>query len=84
MAALADPSATTVVFMPKRTFPLLAADLVAHGLSPDTPALMAENVGHADQRLTRDTVAGIAAGLAASVSASPALILYGPLMGGEP
>ncbi|RZM24012.1 MAG: uroporphyrinogen-III C-methyltransferase, partial [Sphingomonas sp.] len=35
MAALADPDATTVVFMPKRTFPALATSLIEHGLSPD-------------------------------------------------
>jgi uroporphyrin-III C-methyltransferase len=80
MAALADPAATTVVFMPKRTFPALADDLLAHGLPPDTPALLAENVGHPDQRLTRNTVAGIAASLAAGFADAPALILYGPLM----
>ncbi|MFD1950379.1 uroporphyrinogen-III C-methyltransferase [Sphingomonas arantia] len=80
MAALADPAATTVVFMPKRTFPALAADLVAHGLPPETPALLAENIGHPDQRLTHGTVATIAASLAAGFSDAPALILYGPLM----
>ena len=38
MAALADPLATTVVFMPKKTFPALAARLIAAGLPP-RPAL---------------------------------------------
>jgi len=81
MAALADPEATTVVFMPKRTFPALAASLIAHGLSPDTPALIAENVGHPDQRLTRSTIADLAAQLESGFSGKPALILYGPLLG---
>jgi len=80
MAALADASATTVVFMPKRTFPALAEALIAHGLPPETPALMAEHVGCPDQRLTRSTVAGLAARLAEGVSDKAALILYGPLM----
>ena len=79
MAALADPLATTVVFMPKRTFPALAARLIAAGLPPDTPCLLAENVSHPDQRLTRDTVAGLAARLAGTRPGAPALILYGPL-----
>jgi uroporphyrin-III C-methyltransferase len=78
MAALADPAATTVVFMPKRTFAALVEMLVAHGLSPDTPALLAENVSHPDQRLTRATIAELARDLDAQGSA-PALILYGPL-----
>lgn len=42
-AALADPDATTVVYMGRRTFPALVAKLIEHGLSPDTPALFAES-----------------------------------------
>ena len=82
-AALADPGATTVVFMGKRTFPKLAADLIAHGLAPDTPALLAEAVGHPGQTLTRSTVADLAASLAQERSDRPALILYGPLYAPE-
>ena len=78
-AALADPAATTVVFMGKRTFPKLAADLVAHGLAPDTPTLLAEAVGHPDQTFQRSTIAALAAQLAQERSGKPALILYGPL-----
>jgi uroporphyrin-III C-methyltransferase len=83
MAALADPEATTVVFMPKRTFPALAASLIEHGLSPDTPALIAENIGHPDQSLTRSTIADLAEQLQAGFSSKPALIFYGPLMDAE-
>ncbi|WP_329608647.1 SAM-dependent methyltransferase [Paragemmobacter aquarius] len=78
-AALADPLATTVVFMGKRTFPRLAEALVAHGLPPDTPALLAEAVGHPDQSLHRSTIAALATSLAGGRSDKPALILYGPL-----
>lgn len=82
-AALADPQATTVVFMGRRSFPALAARLLAHGLAPDTPALLAESVGHPEQRLTRSTVQALAATLAdAPAGAGPALILYGPLAEG--
>jgi uroporphyrin-III C-methyltransferase len=78
-AALADDGATTVVFMGKRTFPALATALLAHGLPADTPALLAEAVGHPEQRLTRSTVAGLAAQLAHGSGDQPGLILYGPL-----
>ena len=81
-AALADRHATTVVFMGKRTFPLLAARLMAEGLAGDTPCLLAEAVGHPDQRLTQLTIATMAAHLAGAESPVPALILYGPLMDG--
>jgi uroporphyrin-III C-methyltransferase len=82
IAALADPTATTVVFMGKRTFPVLAEALIAHGLPPVTPALLAESVSLPDERLWRTTVAGLAAALAAEVGPAAALIVYGPLAGG--
>lgn len=81
-AALADPNATTVVFMGKRSFPDLAALLISHGLPPTTPALLAEAVGHEGQRLTRSTVAGLAETLATERSDLAGIILYGPLAEG--
>ena len=78
-AALADPAATTVVFMGKRTFPALARALMDHGLAPDTPALLAQSVGQPDQTLTRSTIAALAVRLALDTGHQPALILYGPL-----
>lgn len=78
--ALADPHATTVVFMGQRTFPAMAASLIAHGLPADTPALLAEAVGHPHQRLIRTSVTGLAQLLTREgPSQHPALILYGPL-----
>lgn len=82
LPALADPGATTVVFMGKRTFPALAAALVAQGLSPDTPALLAESVSTPDQRLHRSTIAALAQTLAEDRSALPGLIIYGALADG--
>ncbi|SMO82544.1 uroporphyrinogen-III C-methyltransferase [Paracoccus laeviglucosivorans] len=83
-AALADAHATTVVFMGQRTFPKMAQGLIANGLPPDTPALLAEAVGHPHQRLLRMTVETLAALLEAEgPSPHPALILYGPLAQGD-
>ena len=82
MAALADPLATTVVYMGKRSFAEFAGNLIAAGLTQDTAALYAEAVGHPHQRLIRDTVAGLAARMETLDSPEPALILYGPLAGG--
>lgn len=79
-AALADPRATTVVFMGQRTFPKMAVALIANGLPPQTPALLAEAVGHPHQRLIRSTVQELADLLASEgPSPHPALIFYGPL-----
>ncbi|MEO1776776.1 MAG: uroporphyrinogen-III C-methyltransferase [Pseudomonadota bacterium] len=79
LAALADPKATTVVFMPMRTFAVLAARLMAHGLPGETAALLAESVSHADERCQRTSVAALAALLAEGASSKPALVIYGPL-----
>jgi uroporphyrin-III C-methyltransferase len=83
LPALADPKATTVVFMGKRTFPVLAKALIAHGLSPDTPALLAEAVSTPDQRLVRSTIAGLAALLAEDRSPLVGLIIFGALAEGD-
>ena len=85
VAALADPGATTVLHMGRRTFAALAERLLAHGLPPDTPALLAENVSTPEQCLRRSSVAAIASELA-TPPAGPApatLILYGPLAEGD-
>lgn len=81
--AMADPQATTVVYMGKRTFPALAAALIARGLPPDTPALLAEAIGHPEQRLLRKTVGDLARHLSdpAEIGTLPGLIIYGPLYG---
>jgi uroporphyrin-III C-methyltransferase len=80
-AALADPDSTTVVYMGKRTFPALVAKLIEHGLSADTPALLAESLGHHDQRLERSTIAKLADELAQNVGPTTAVILFGALAG---
>jgi uroporphyrin-III C-methyltransferase len=79
LPALADPGATTVIYMGKRTFPALAAALIAHGLPPETPALLAEAVSTPEQRLTRSTVAGLAEALGQERSPLAGLILIGNL-----
>lgn len=79
LPALADPLATTVVFMGKRTFPLLVEALHGHGLPLDTPALLAESVSTPEQVLHRSTIGALSEKLLAEVGSAPALILYGPL-----
>jgi uroporphyrin-III C-methyltransferase len=81
LTALADPSAVTAVYMGKRTFPALAARLIANGLSPETPALLAESVGHPDQRLLRTTIQDLADQVAHEAVTATAIILFGALAG---
>lgn len=84
-AALADPGATTVVYMGRRTFPTLAAKLIEHGLAPNTPALLGESLGCADERLVRTTIVELAERLArGGVATTAAVILFGALAEGSP
>jgi uroporphyrin-III C-methyltransferase len=83
-AALSDPLALTAIYMGKRTFPALAAKLLAQGMSPDTPAMLAESIGHADQRLVRTTVGKLAEQLTQESVTSTAMILYGALAADQP
>lgn len=79
MAALADPLATTVIYMGKRTFPDLAERLMAHGLPGDTPAMLAEAVSTPAEKVQRFTIETLAAYLSTTTSTTPALIFYGAL-----
>lgn len=82
LAALADPTATTVVFMGKRTFGELARRLRAAGLPPETPALLAESVSTPAQKLIRGTLDSMVTQIVAEAGDGPALILLGPLADG--
>ena len=82
LPALADPSATTVVFMGKRTFSQLQKKLASQGLPDDTPALLAEAVSTPQQTLTLTTIKELAQKLDKEISPKPALIFYGPLAEG--
>ncbi|NEW87266.1 uroporphyrinogen-III C-methyltransferase [Rhodopseudomonas sp. WA056] len=77
LAALADATATTCVYMGKATFPALAAQLIARGLSATTPAVMVESLGSGTTNVERGTVSEIAARLTADRPAGPCMILYG-------
>ncbi len=81
--AIADPNATTVIFMGKRTFGQLADQLIAAGMPGDMPALLAEDVSHPEQKLTRATIATMADLIAAEAGDGPALVLLGPLYEGS-
>lgn len=77
--ALADPLAVTVIYMGQRTFPELAARLIAAGLDPDTPALLAHGISTLQERLARHSLASLAEHLKTADTSQPGLILYGPL-----
>lgn len=79
MAALADPEATTVVYMGRRTFADLAEKLIAAGLPPETHALVALGVSTPEQELSCHSIGDLPKALRAMDTTSPVLIFYGPL-----
>mgnify|MGYP000562748193 CR=1 FL=1 len=79
LSALADPEATTVVYMGKRTFAALLPLLAEAGLPETTPALVALVISTPAQELHPATVAELPSRLARIDSPAPVLILYGPL-----
>jgi uroporphyrin-III C-methyltransferase len=82
IAALADAGATTCVFMGKATFAALAAKLVAHGLSADTPTVVVESLGSPATTTMAGTLTEIAARLTAAKPTGPCMILYGAALAG--
>ena len=75
--SLADPSTTTVVYMPKRTLAELAATAMANGLAPDTPAIAVASATRPEEQIVPATVATIAAQLADAAPDGPVLIMIG-------
>ncbi|MHB2169291.1 siroheme synthase CysG [Alsobacter sp. R-9] len=82
-AALADPRATTAVYMGARTAPALVARLVAEGLPPATPAAIVVNATLASERSIRCRLDEVAAGLEEHGGGGPALILIGAVAGAQ-
>lgn len=75
--ALADPRATTVVYMGRRTADKLANELIARGLAGSTPAAVVSSLTRRDERRTMTTLAGLAEGAALGDDRAPALVLIG-------
>jgi uroporphyrin-III C-methyltransferase/precorrin-2 dehydrogenase/sirohydrochlorin ferrochelatase len=76
-ASLADPAATTVVYMAKKTIGELAARTIASGLSPDTPAVAVAAATRPQETVIVGTVSNIGAKLAGSSPPGPVLVFIG-------
>lgn len=79
--ALADPAASTVVYMPGATWHEMAARLLAEGLAAETPALAVVNATRPDEERIPGTVGSLASRLATRRWCGPLLILYGTAFG---
>jgi uroporphyrin-III C-methyltransferase / precorrin-2 dehydrogenase / sirohydrochlorin ferrochelatase len=79
--AIADPGATTVIYMPLRTLRELTAKAMALGLPAATPAVAIANVTRANERVLTSTVENIADDLASDPPGSPLLVMIGRVFG---
>jgi uroporphyrin-III C-methyltransferase / precorrin-2 dehydrogenase / sirohydrochlorin ferrochelatase len=75
--ALADPATTSVYYMSRRTLPGIVAELTGKGLNADTPAIIAGNIGRADEQIWRGSVAESVAAVAGFPVGAPTLFAVG-------
>lgn len=76
-ASMADPDTTLVIYMGLATLPDIAAQLIAHGLSPATPAMAVAGATTEARRQCRSTLAALPSDVAAARLRSPVLIVIG-------
>jgi uroporphyrin-III C-methyltransferase/precorrin-2 dehydrogenase/sirohydrochlorin ferrochelatase len=76
-AGLADPKATTAVYMPKATIATLCAELLARGLAGDHPAAAVFNATRAEEIVVTATLARLPQRVATVAGDAPCIILIG-------
>ena len=77
LAALADPAATTAVYMPLGTLGALSERLLAAGADPELPMCAVFNATRPDERIVSGTLATIHALVQAAEASGPCLLLMG-------
>jgi uroporphyrin-III C-methyltransferase/precorrin-2 dehydrogenase/sirohydrochlorin ferrochelatase len=75
--SLADPTVTTVVYMPTKTLPDLVDAALKAGLEPKTPAIAVASATRADEHVIAATIADLPERLAAERLAGPVVIMIG-------
>lgn len=80
--ALADPRATTVVYMGNRYLPELSKRLIAEGANPATPAFMVERASTPQQKIIAGTIADLPGKVAQETLEGPVLLLIGAALAG--
>lgn len=75
--ALSDPAITSVYYMSRRTLPQIVEQLQKRGISPETPAIIACNVGGADEQVWRGTVGEAAAAAGDFPFSAPTIFAVG-------
>ena len=81
--ALVDPQATLAIYMGRAAVPELAARLIAEGLAPETPLLVATNVSLPDECLLRTRLDLLSFAVGAMPADAPTLLLIGQAVTSE-
>jgi uroporphyrin-III C-methyltransferase / precorrin-2 dehydrogenase / sirohydrochlorin ferrochelatase len=75
--SLADPAATTIVYMPGKTIRELAETAIAHGLAADTPTIAVASATRPEQEVIAGTIADIADRVRDAAPSGPLLVMIG-------
>jgi uroporphyrin-III C-methyltransferase / precorrin-2 dehydrogenase / sirohydrochlorin ferrochelatase len=75
--SLADPTVTTVVYMPTKTLPGLVDAALKAGLEPKTSAVAVISATRSDERMIAATIADLPGRLAAEPLAGPIVVMIG-------
>ncbi len=78
--SIADPRATTVVYMPVKTHAAFAQAAMAAGLDGATPAVAVVNATRPDETVIAATIAELPARLAAAAVSGPAVVMIGQVL----
>lgn len=80
-SAIADPAATTAIYMGKAVLAEFAGAAMSAGLAADTPVIIVENATRSDERVFQATVATMAERLAGETVEGPCVTLIGWALG---
>ena len=80
--SLADPTVTTIVYMPKKTLAELTGKAIAAGLDPSTPSLAIAQATRPDEIVISDSIANLPARLDAEKLSGPVLVMIGSVAAG--
>jgi uroporphyrin-III C-methyltransferase/precorrin-2 dehydrogenase/sirohydrochlorin ferrochelatase len=76
-AALADPRATTCIYMGRKTVSTLARRLITEGLPAETPAVAVSNASRPDQSIRRYNLGALSEEDALKTMTSPLMVMIG-------
>ena len=78
--AVADPTATTILYMPGRTLAAFRDEAIAAGLDPATPALAMRNATRPDAAEVVGTITNLPELLGSLPSEGPVLVMIGKVL----